>query len=67
MITPRRLAIGALGLVLSTQPVHSQAGPHSRGFQLDAEVLPAAVANDERKRDAARFLETDSAAGVYQS
>ena len=31
---------------------------------VDAEVLPAAVANDERTRDAARFLGTDSAAGV---
>ena len=33
----------------------------------DAYVLPLAVANDERKRDAARFLETDLAAGVYTS
>ena len=34
---------------------------------VDAEVLPAAVANDERKRDATCFLETDSAAGVQKS
>ena len=34
---------------------------------IDAEVLPAAGANDERTRDAARFLETDSTAGVQKS
>ena len=34
MITPRRLAIGALGLVLSTHVLHGQAGPHYREFQL---------------------------------
>ena len=33
---------------------------------IDAEV-PAAVANDERACDAARVLETDSAAGVQKS
>ena len=38
MITPRRLAIGALGLVLSAQPVHSQAGPHYREFQLGSDL-----------------------------
>ena len=31
---------------------------------VDADVLPAAVANDERTRDATRFLERDSGAGV---
>ena len=31
---------------------------------VDAEVLPSAVANDERTRDATRFLERDSGAGV---
>ena len=34
---------------------------------VDAEVLPTAIANDERTRDAARFLEADSAAGVETS
>ena len=34
---------------------------------VDTEVLPAAVANDERTRDASRVLETDSGAGVYKS
>ena len=31
---------------------------------VDAAVLPAAVGNDERTRDAARCLETDSGTGV---
>ena len=34
---------------------------------IDAEVLPAAGANDERTRDAARVLETESAAGSETS
>ena len=34
---------------------------------IDAEVLSAAVENDERARDAARVLGTDPAAGVQQS
>ena len=35
--------------------------------RIDAEVLPAAGANDERTRNAARVLETESAAGVETS
>ena len=53
MITPRRLAISALGLVLSTQPVHSQAGPHYREFQLGGNLASvsalAGVAVSEAK------------------
>ena len=41
--------------------------PQDGPCTVDAEVLPAAVANDERTRDAARVPETDSAAGVQES
>ena len=38
MITPRRLAIGVLGLMLSTHALHGQAGPHSRESQLGGDL-----------------------------
>ena len=38
MIAPRRLAIGALGLVLSTHVLHGQAGPHYQEFQLGGDL-----------------------------
>ena len=38
MITSSRRAIGALGLVLSTHPLHGQAGPHHREFQLGGDL-----------------------------
>ena len=41
--------------------------PQDGQCTVDAEVLPAAVANDERKHDAARVPETNSAAGVQTS
>ena len=41
--------------------------PQDGPCPVEAEVLPAAIAHDERIRDAARFLETDLAAGVEQS
>ena len=43
MITPRRLAIGALGLVLSTHALHGQAGPHYREFQLGGDLPSVSV------------------------
>jgi hypothetical protein len=38
MIIARSLAIASLGLVLSTQPLHGQSGPHYRQFQLGGDV-----------------------------
>ena len=38
--------------------------PQDGPCPVEAEVLPSAVANDERTRDATRFLERDSGAGV---
>ena len=43
MITPRRLAIGALGLILSTHALHGQAGPHYREFQLGGDLASVSV------------------------
>jgi len=53
MITLRRLAIGALGLVLSTHALYGQAGPHYRAFQLGGNLASvsalAGVAATEAK------------------